>query len=362
MALRYDRGSLGAVTKTPQGGLRIPASVARVGILTYRNPDGTERRELRLPEEVFNADSMASLSGAPVTNLHPPSMVGPDNFRQYSAGHVAEGSARQDGDVLVADLLVQAGDLAGLVLEGERKDVSCGYVCDIEETPGVYQGEHYDCVQRNIRQNHVALGPAGWGRSGSTVALRLDSAGDCLPPGTPETGKPMDKIERIDGVEYTVGTPPHAAAVARRDLTEAESKLASQKQAEKIEALQKRVDELEGELVAEKAAGDARVALMRTVDALGIQVPEGATDDDIRKLVIMEASPELDLEGKDAAYLAAAFDIASDMLSKRDVGEVRGDGGVVSLKTELQKARERRDAAEKAAIIAGRTAGQNRKG
>ena len=37
-------------------------------------------------------------------------------------------------------------------------------------------GTPYDRVQRNIRYNHVALGPRGWGRMGPRVRLRVDGA------------------------------------------------------------------------------------------------------------------------------------------------------------------------------------------
>ena len=40
-----------------------------------RLPDGTTHRELRTQEEVFNADSLASLKGAVLTDLHPRSGV-----------------------------------------------------------------------------------------------------------------------------------------------------------------------------------------------------------------------------------------------------------------------------------------------
>lgn len=57
---------------------------------------------------------------------------------------------------------------------GERADVSAGYAARLDFTPGVFEGEAYDCVQREIRFNHVALCPQGRGRSGPEVGVRLD--------------------------------------------------------------------------------------------------------------------------------------------------------------------------------------------
>src|SRR5690606_28507268 len=46
---------------------------------------------------------------------------------------------------------------------GERKEISLGYKCQLDPTPGTWNGESYDAVQKNIVVNHVALGPKGWG-------------------------------------------------------------------------------------------------------------------------------------------------------------------------------------------------------
>ena len=356
MTVRYDRGEISKVTETPQGGIRVTAAVARVGILTYRNPDGTVRRELRRPEEVFRADSMATLEGAPVTDLHPPEMVSPANYRKYAAGHVAEGSVRRDGDVLVADLVIQAGDLAGAVLARQRRDISCGYRMDLDETPGVWNGEPYDAEQKNVRQNHVAVGPAGWGRSGARVSLRLDSAGDGLPPTPVEDAPSMEKFERIDGVEYAVGTPPHTAALARRDAAEAQARAEREAKDKALAEAQARADAAEAKVKEAEERARTSVALHRAADKHGVAVRQDATDDEIRKLVIGKAHPSLDLTDKDSAYLAAAFDLALDTLATRGATSVRKDSGTPGQKTPLQLARERADAATAKAHEEGRTA------
>ena len=79
--MRLDFGAFSKVERTPQGGMRIPANLTRTGVFIYRRKDGTERRELREPAEVFHADSLSTLRSAPVTNLHPDRAVGPDNWK-----------------------------------------------------------------------------------------------------------------------------------------------------------------------------------------------------------------------------------------------------------------------------------------
>ena len=61
-------------------------------------------------------------------------------------------------------------------------EVSCGYRCDLDSTPGISpEGEPYDAIQSNIRLNHVALLPANKGRAGRDVKLLLlDSDGNVL--------------------------------------------------------------------------------------------------------------------------------------------------------------------------------------
>lgn len=169
---RFDAVRLDRFERTPSGGLRIPAYLARIGIQEYRDAEGNVVRELRPPDEVFDAASVGSFADAPVTDLHPPGAVDAYNWREVAVGTVT--SPRVDLDRIVAELVVLDADLIRKIEAGERVEVSAGYSCDLEWTPGAYDGEPYDAVQRNIRINHVALGPAGWGRAGPTVSLQLN--------------------------------------------------------------------------------------------------------------------------------------------------------------------------------------------
>ena len=54
-------------------------------------------------------------------------------------------------------------------IEAGKKELSMGYFCDYELTPGTFDGRHYDAVQRNIRGNHIALVEEG--RMGSDVRV-----------------------------------------------------------------------------------------------------------------------------------------------------------------------------------------------
>jgi len=196
-------GPIRSVTRTPQGGLRVPAAVTRTGVLEYS--DGQRSwREYRPPEEVFAADSLASLRAAPVTDMHPPGKVTAETWEALAKGHVDSAPTREGG-LVVVDLAVQAAPLVGLVEAGERRDNSCGYDCEVDWTPGVTpEGEAYDAVQRAICYNHVALLPPGHGRAGTDVALRMDGAAFEVSAGTPAAkGNPMKKL-KIGGREFRV--------------------------------------------------------------------------------------------------------------------------------------------------------------
>ena len=244
---RYDVAELGSIETTPQGFLRAPAFLTRAGVLDYRRPDGSVRRELRPPSAVFDAQSLATLAAAPLTDLHPAEMVSPKNFRRLAIGHVSD-EVKQDGQHVAARVTVQDADAIAAVQAGERRELSCGYTCDLDETPGTYRRadgtvEHYDAVQRNIKYNHVGIGPKNWGRAGSSVALRLDSSDANDPP-------ELMRLDAADAVAASLLTAPTDDAPAP-DATDDDL---DQVQAER-DALRAKADLLSAEL--EKSRTDS---------------------------------------------------------------------------------------------------------
>jgi len=257
-ATHFDVGRLDAVDlskfpKTQTGGPIIPARLSRIGVLKYLQPDGTYRRELRLPEEVFKGDSMRTLEHANVVDIeHHRSMLDTDTFDSAKLGHV--GTVRREGQYIVGDLRIESARAIEDIEQEERRDVSCGYRCRLDFTPGVFEGEPYDCIQRDITYNHVALCPPNRGRAGPDVALRLDT-GESLNTGVAriddaqegDTHMTMNAATniikvRLDGIEVVEHSPEHFALVQkasdkfRSDAAEASTKLAEEtKRADKAE-------------------------------------------------------------------------------------------------------------------------------
>ncbi len=165
-------GQLRAPRKTPQGFLRVDGHATRVGVFDYLNPDGSVRRELRLPEEVFRADSLASYDGAPFTDRHPPALVSSKNARAVTVGTVL-GAGRQDGDHVLTEFSITDAETIAK-MEGGVRSLSVGYTVDLEAKAGTHPTYgRYDAIQRNIVVNHVALVENP--RAGETARVRMDA-------------------------------------------------------------------------------------------------------------------------------------------------------------------------------------------
>lgn len=226
---RIDLGSLTAPVRRTDGTLVAEARLTRTGVFTYRNADGSARREYRPPTQVFDEKSLASFRMVPITNDHPPGMLTADNAKQYSVGCVGE-NIRRDGEHMVATIAVH--DAATIrAMDGGKNQVSNGYDCDLDETPGVApDGTHYDAVQTNIVGNHLAI--VHNARAGRDAAVRMDAAAQC------DDADPEPRQRRNDG--------------ACMDLTQALAALAAAN--EKIGALTARADAADATTVALKTA------------------------------------------------------------------------------------------------------------
>jgi hypothetical protein len=331
-------------TLLPNGWLKADATIARTGIQEYRRGDGSMRRELRPEDVVFHSDAMASFAMVPVTDNHPPDgLLTAENTREYQRGHLGE-TVRRDGDKVRAPVLITDAGLVKDVIAGKRQ-LSCGYTCDLEEASGEYQGQRYDCIQRNIRGNHVAV--VGMARGGPDLRLKLDFAdgvairGNCdQPPGSPSRitedheDRPMLKI-KIDGIEVEVANEQGAqlierALASREEKADEAEKTTKQLRADAAQAAtqakndadafraratvaESKVTELEK---VRKDAQDglpglirARVALEEKAKGiLGAQAKiDELSDRKIKESVIMKLLPDVKLDGEPDAFVEAVY-------------------------------------------------------
>lgn len=184
MEQRFDSIPLSDTYFTPEGYLIDNPILTRVGIFEYHNADGSVRRELRLPEEVFAAESLASYKGKPVILTHEAGLVDVDNVQQEHIGTIlSEGI--QDGDNVRAQIVIHDAES----LDYGLRELSLGYTQTPDETPGVWNGQPYDAIQRNIQINHLALVEKA--RAGEQARLNID--------GEEQGGNQMSKA-RKDGL------------------------------------------------------------------------------------------------------------------------------------------------------------------
>lgn len=330
---RLDFVQFSKVERTPQGGLRVPAHLTRVGVFAYKREDGSTVRELRHPDDVFAEDSLSTLRSAPVTDLHPARAVSPSNWRRLSIGHVSD-NVKQDGKFVSAPLMIQDAEaIASIEREKDpRRDLSCGYSCKIDETPGEFEGERFDVRQRSIRYNHVALGPKGWGRAGDEVALRLDSNGNQIAAGDPSSKPQEDPMPKytIDDVTYDTASPEFLQALTNRDKRVDEIAAKAITKIETMTAERDAVIKERDDGVAKlKEANDPkrldglvadRVALVTVARrVLGADAKlEGKSDRDIMVEAIRHDAKDFDAEGKSDDYVQAYFEASTKSVKRHD--------------------------------------------
>jgi hypothetical protein len=368
---RFDRIPLGTVTRADDGSITSSAVITRAGIFEYRLPDGTVQKEFRSPEEVFKADSMASAKMLPITNQHPPTVfVDPATINQFRVGVTGENVERVDDNLAIT---VKIDDERGIkAVDNGRREFSCGYSAVTLKQDGMWNGEKYTHVQKDIRYNHLAL--VDQGRAGHVASLRLDAA-DAIqvaqstmePKGT---NKMSEKVRLDNGYEYDCEKEVAAEfGVLKARLDETQKKLDAANEATKAaqaekdtlqgktDELQKRADEFDKTLDEKVKEGIAeRSAVLDSAKKVITGDEAKKLDEmsiaDIKRAVIVAKNPDAKLDEKTDEYIAGAFEIAvaSGAPSKQasNGASIAGDG---SRKTDEAKdpAQARLDAMEEAA-------------
>lgn len=326
---------------TDEGYLRGRAIATNVGVFPYLLEDGSVQYELRPPEEVFHPDSVVTLKQLVMTNDHPSVKVTAENSKELSIGFT--GDVRQDQYHLAPSLTITDKQAVTDVHAG-KKALSCGYMLDLEMTPGNWMGVHYDAIQRNIRYNHLAIVPKG--RAGDAAKMKLDSI-DAVG---------IQKIEKsdnrrssmkitVDGVEYDVDNADFVKLFkgqekelgkVKLDLAEKDTELKKAKDDlstshAKADTLKEDNDQLkEDKEKLEKTdhseevakAVKARIDLERAAEKAGVEVKEDSKDEDLKKEIILTVYPKAKekLDAGDEAYLTARYDAVLETLEDDNSG------------------------------------------
>lgn len=195
--------------------------VSRAGVFPYLGKQISDALDpdkiyyvLRPADELSNPETIKSFDGIPFIDDH--QMLG-EGFMPYD---------KRPGGGVLYDVYFDGGELRGKLkifsealkekIENDKKELSLGYLCDYELTPGDYNGQHYDAIQRNLRGNHIAL--VDNGRMGSNIrvydkAITMDALDVILsnsaghtPAATPEREKAENDPENKEQTSLLAGS------------------------------------------------------------------------------------------------------------------------------------------------------------
>lgn len=147
----------------PYLGKHIPGADPNVMYMVYRPAE-----ELGSPETVNSAKLLPWIDNHVMLGNGQPRTVPAE---QKGVQGVIGQEVFFEGDTLYGNLKLFSGE-HGTVIDSGKRELSLGFRCRYELAPGVYNGQAYTYVQRQIRGNHIAS--VDDGRMGPEVAV-LDS-------------------------------------------------------------------------------------------------------------------------------------------------------------------------------------------
>jgi hypothetical protein len=294
------------------GRVVVDAHITRTGIFEYLDDRGRIRRELREDSEVFSPSSLATFRMVPVTNDHPPvGLVDASNARKYMIGSTGDNVLRDDDHVRATIMVTDADTIRQM--EAGKLEVSCGYQCDLDETPGVHPvyGK-YDARQRNIRGNHVAIVDSA--RAGRSARVRMDGAATQI-NSPAQTRRPQMDPEKSQETIRALGAQL-TEAKERADAAEVKAKT-SETRADvaegKLITLESRVSELQSQLATISTATETEAVGRERTRADAAEAKVARFDATVEKRIRARSK----LERQVAVVLGDDFRM--DDLSDRDI-------------------------------------------
>jgi hypothetical protein len=313
----------GKPRRTRDGYLVADVRAGRTGIQLYRGdevgkPHLDSVRVFRPPSEVFDDAAMRSFTSVPVTIDHPPEDVTPDNWLKYARGYTGE-SIREDGGKFVrVPLILKDAEAIKVVESGEKTELSFGYYCDLDFTPGrTSDGEDYDATQRVLRGNHLAIVSAG--RAGGdcrigdntgerTMGLKTITQ-DGIPLEVTDAGAIVietlnKRIEKANGENLKL-VSDHGAVVSAKDAEIKRLTDAAMAKDTEIADLKKKADPAAiDKLVADRATVISQARIVAAdVDFTG------KTPQEMRRLAVTRVKGADAVKDRDDSYVQALFDL-----------------------------------------------------
>lgn len=164
------------------GYITIPKNpISKVGVFPYLGKTISSQCEpdriyyvYRPAEELRKPETINSFKHIPIVDDHTMLGTGQTPAERKGVDGVTGADVYLDGDTLFADLHLYSETLLRKIDSGEKKELSVGYrVGKWEKASGLFNGQPYDYIQREIMGNHTAVVKAG--RCGSEVAVQDNS-------------------------------------------------------------------------------------------------------------------------------------------------------------------------------------------
>jgi hypothetical protein len=301
-----DAVTVSGTRRTSDGYLVAEAKAVRTGIQLYLGaevgkPEMQVVRVYRPEEEVFSDSSLQSFTHAPVTVDHPKDAVTAGNWKDLAVGEVST-AAKKDGEWVWLPLILK--DAAAISkVEGDKRELSAGYTCELVWGDGVTpSGEAYDAKQTNIKINHLAI--VDRARAGSQARIgdgAISWGAAPISTTDKETVTMTDALRTVvvDGLSVqTTDQGAQAIAKLQKDLESSAAKIVSLDAAHTaaIAAKDQEIGTLKADL---KKAQDAamkpedvdrlvadRAALVQTVKAIDSKIEIKGSDADLRRAAV----------------------------------------------------------------------------
>ena len=312
-----DRYELSKREFTDEGFLIVKDNkLARSGILEYlpeelglpSNGQGMIKI-FRDPVDLFDEKVLESFKSKTVTLQHPSKFVDSKNLENRVGW--SKDDIRQEGDYILGSIVVDSQEGIDAIEKGTA-EISLGYEADVVAMDGVYNGERYTHIFKDMKGNHIAI--VDRGRNGSMCKISDKKT---------KEGKNMKKIIH-DGVEFEASE--QIAQVFDKLTAERDTYKASiSDMEEKVSDMEEKLEDAEEK---KKEAEEAKAKMedsMVSVDNLDAIVEErtavidkaskivdgfeskGKSIEDMKKEAVIAKGR--DITDKSADYVSACFDM-----------------------------------------------------
>lgn len=260
-AIRFNQLATIDHFDSKDGVMTVTAIARSPGVLTYRNADGSERRELVSREFLRRLDAngeplIGKLGGVPVTLEHPTDGLirnDDDRLKRYKVGETHKQIHVFDtGDVQVT-FDVFDPETQDDIKFGRRDGVSVGYLTNVKHEPGTWHGQHFDAMQDEpFDVDHLAVCRKPRAAGAKIKAFKFDSAE------VADIAWQVDSVEPQESASAETTAQPqgeqrmgreHEVTVGNRPIV-----LDSADDAEAINSLIAKVESLQTKLDAKKQA------------------------------------------------------------------------------------------------------------